>query len=291
MMRRPVRVLWTRADDTQHDFYRPANVTALRAGLDARGRICAWLQRIAGPALALGSVDVPYAIHNLREVHIEEDPGVPTGAWRSVGASQNAFAIECFIDELAVAAGVAPLMLRRGWLTQSPRHRAVLDLAAEKAGWGRAPVGKHLGRYQGVALYRSFGSWVAQVAEVSVSEGRIRVHRVVCAIDCGTSINPDTTVSQIEGGIVFGLTAALKGEINISRGRVQQRSFEDYPLLRLAEVPDIEVHILESGSPGEEPPGGVGEPGVPPIAPAVANAVFAATGRRLRSLPLNVKTP
>jgi isoquinoline 1-oxidoreductase beta subunit len=277
---RPLQVLWTRADDLQHDFYRPANVTAFKAGLDGSGRPIAWLQRVAGPALALDGIDVAYAIGNLREVDIEEDPGIPTGPWRSVGASQNAFAIECFIDELAFEAGQDPVAFRRALLARSPRHRAVLDLAADKSGWG-SPLPAGQGR--GIAVYRSFGTWVAQVAEVSVAaDGAIRVHRVVCAVDCGSIVNPDTIAAQIEGAVVFGLSAALYGEITIRNGAAEQRSFEDYPILTLREAPSVEVHILSS----RRPPGGVGEPGVPPIAPALANAVFAATGVRSRRLPL-----
>ena len=276
----PVQVLWTRADDMRHDCYRPAGATSFRAALDSAGRPIAWLQRVAGPSLALDGIEVPYAIPNLREVHIEEDPGVPTGAWRSVGASQNAFGIECFIDELASTAQRDPVAFRVALLAKAPRHRAVLQLAAERAGWGSALP--H-GRGQGIAVYQSFGSWVAQVAEVSVSsDGAIRVHRVVCAIDCGSTVNPDTVAAQMEGGILFGLSAALHGEITIRDGAVEQASFEDYPIVTLHESPEIEVHIV----PSRRPPGGAGEPGVPPIAPAVANALFAASGVRIRRLPL-----
>jgi isoquinoline 1-oxidoreductase beta subunit len=199
-----------------------------------------------------------------------------------VGASQNAFAVESFIDELAHAAGVDPLRFRLGLLGRSPRHRRVLELAAEQAGWG-TPLGPGEGR--GIAAYFSFGSWVAQVAQLEVSpEGMIRVRRMVCAVDCGTVINPDTVAAQMEGATAFGLSAALKEQIRIERGRVVQSNFEDYPMLTLAEMPEVEVHIV----PSRESPGGAGEPGVPPVAPAVANAVFAATGRRLRSLPLKL---
>jgi isoquinoline 1-oxidoreductase beta subunit len=277
---RPVQVLWTRDDDLRHDHYRPANYTHLRGGLDAHGRPVAWFQRIVGPSLALDGVDVPYAIPNIREEHVEVDPGVPTGPWRSVGASQNAFAVECFIDELAHASGADPLAFRRKLLARAPRHRGVLDLAAEKAGWGTPPP---QGRHRGLAVYRSFGSYVAQVAEVSVGEaGAIRVHRVVCAIDCGFAVNPDLVAAQMEGGIAFGLSAALKGEIAIEQGAVVQASLRDYPILRFEEMPEVEVHIRAS----REEPGGVGEPGVPPIAPALANALFAATGHRIRTLPI-----
>jgi len=278
--RRPVQVLWTRADDMRHDFYRPASVTAFRAGIDARGAVIAWLQRVAGPGLALDGIDMPYAIANVREVHINDDPGVPTGAWRSVGASQNAYTIECFVDELAAATGKDPLAFRLALLKRAPHYRAVLELAADRAGWDRTlPEG----RSRGIAVYRCFGSWVAQVAEVSVAEkGALRVERVVCAADCGTLINPDAAAAQMEGGIIFGLSAALHGRITLHHGAVMQSSFEDYPLVTMRDAPEIEVHFVNS----RHAPGGVGEPGVPPIAPAVANAVFAATGRRIRRLPL-----
>jgi isoquinoline 1-oxidoreductase beta subunit len=279
VLRRPVRVLRTRADDMQHDFYRPANVTSLRAALDARGRIAAWLQRIAGPELALGEVDLPYAIGNLREVHIEEDPGIPTGPWRSVGASQNAFAVECFVDELAAAAREDPLAFRLGALEHAPRHRGVLELAAARAGW-HDPLPR--GRGRGIAVYHSYGSWVAQVAEVVAEDDVWRVERVVCAADCGIVVNPDAVAAQMEGAIVFGLSAALHGEISLRDGAVVQSGFDDYPILRMRDTPDIEVHLV----PSRADPGGVGEPGVPPVAPAVANALFAATGKRIRRLPL-----
>jgi len=279
---KPIHLLWTRDDDLRHDHYRPGNYTRLRGGLDAAGKPVAWFQRIVGPALALDPVDFPYAIPNVREEHVEEDPGIPTGPWRSVAESQNAFTVECFIDELAHAAGADPFLFRRDLLADAPRHRAVLETAAERSGWGGKPP---RGRHRGIALYSSYGSWVAQVAEISVTRGgRIRVHRVVCAIDCGTVVNPDIVAAQLEGAVVFGLTAALKGEISFEKGAVVERDFRDYPLLTIAEAPEVEVHIV----PSDEPPGGVGEPGVPPIAPAVANAVFAATGERLRTLPLRL---
>jgi isoquinoline 1-oxidoreductase beta subunit len=282
---RPVQVLWTRDDDMRHDHYRPASHTQLRAGLDQRGNPLAWFQRIVGPTLALDGVDVRYAIPNIREEHVETDPGVPTGPWRSVGASQNAFAIESFIDELAHAAGRDPLAFRLRLLSRAPRHQAVLDLAAEKSGWGTPPA---MDRYRGLAVYCSFGSYVAQVAEVSVSEaGGIKVHRVVCAIDCGLAVNPDLVAAQMEGGVVFGLSAALKGEITLEHGRVMQANFCDYPILTMGETPDVEVYIV----PRRSDPGGVGEPAVPPIAAAVGNAIFAATGRRVRALPIRATQP
>ena len=237
---------------------------------------------MVGPPLALDGVKVPYAIPNVSIEFVEEEPNVPTSAWRAVGASQNAFSIECFIDELAHAAREDPLQYRLELLAEEPRYTRVLSLVAEKADWnGRSTNG----RYQGIAFYYCYKSAVAQIAEVSVTpEDAIIVHRVVCAIDCGIAVNPDQVVAQVEGAIVFGLSAALSGEITIKNGQIQQSSFADYPILTLAQTPSIEVYIV----PSTESPRGVGEPGVPPIAPAVANAVFAATGKRLRTLPLRM---
>jgi isoquinoline 1-oxidoreductase beta subunit len=277
----PVQLVWTRADDLQHDRFRPTGATRLRAALDDGGKPSALSLRIAGPKLAFEGITIPYAIPSIRVECVEDDPGVPTGYWRSVGSSQNAFAIEGFIDELAHAAGADPVDFRLRLLESSPRHRAVLERAAAEAGWGR-PLD---GRARGAAVYYAHGGWAAQIAEVSVdANGRIRVHRVVCAVDCGFAVNPDTLAAQIEGGIAFGLTAALKSKITLDHGRVEQTGFRDYPLLTIAEMPLVEVHVVASG----EDPTGAGECGVPPIAPAVANAVFAATGRRLRSLPLRL---
>jgi len=292
----PVKVIWSREDDIRHDYYRPATYNVLRAALDAHGRPMAWSHRIVGPGLLIqrgmvpphavdrtmveGAANLPYGIPNLQVEFRHRDFGVPVGFWRSVGASQNAFVTESFIDELAHAAGRDPYEYRRALLGRASRHRGVLQLAATKAGWATPPPP---GRHRGIAVAFSYGSWCAQVAEVSVApDGTVRVHRVVAAIDCGVAINPDQVVAQVEGGIVYGLTAALGGEITIQNGRVRQSNFHDYPLLRIDGMPAIEVHVV----PSAEPPGGVGEPGVPPIAPAVTNAVFAATGRRVRRLPI-----
>ncbi len=273
---RPVQVLWTRDDDLRHDYYRPASHNAVQAGLDTDGWPVAWHHRIAGPgASADGAKSLPYAIPHIRVETVEEDPGIPTGAWRSVAHSQNAFVVEAMLDEIAHAGGHDAYMLRRRLLHGLPRHLAVLDLAAQKAGWGQAAPGRH----QGLAFHASFGSFVAQVAEVSVVDGALRVHRIVCAIDCGLVINPDLVTAQVEGGIAFGLSAALKGGVHISNGGVLESASNE---LRFHEMPVVEVHIVPSG----EAPGGVGEPPVPPVAPAVVNAIFAATGKRLRRLPV-----
>jgi isoquinoline 1-oxidoreductase beta subunit len=296
--RRPVQVVWTREDDLAHDQYRPATLNRLRGALDARGRVVAWEHQIAGPSILArvapqrvrdgrdwsstdGAANLPYAIPNLRVTYAMVNTPVPVGFWRSVGASQNAWVVECFLDELARAGGRDPLELRLELLADRPRHRRVLELAADRAGWGETLTE---GRARGLALAESFGSIVAQVAEVSVDAGRARVHRVVCAVDCGVAVNPGLIVQQMESGIVYGLTATLKGAITVREGRVEQRNFDTYPLLRMDECPRIDVHIV----PSAEPPGGIGEPGVPPAAPAVANAVFALTGRPVRSLPIRI---
>ena len=295
----PVKVIWTREDDIRHDFYRPATYNLFRAALGPDAMPVAWLHRIVGRGIMVqrgwvppgqvdrtmveGAANMPYDIPNLQVEYTHHDTGVPVGFWRSVGASQNAFIVESFVDELAHAARKDPFEYRRALLGKSLRHKGVLELAAQQAGWGTPlPPGRH----RGIAVAFSYGSWAAQVAEVSVaSDGTVHAHRVVCAIDCGLAVNPDQIQAQMMGGIVWGLTAALRGEITIQNGRVQQSNFHDYPMLRIHEVPTVEVHIL----PSTQPPGGVGEPGVPPIAPAVANAVFAATGKRIRRLPIRAE--
>ena len=296
----PVQVTYSREDDMQHDYYRPASFCRQAAALDTDGWPVAWTNRIACPSIMSrvfpnfvkngvdgtsveGAADIPYAVPNILVDYQLTEAAVPVGFWRSVGHSQNAFFSECFLDEIAAASGKDPYELRRHLLAKQPRHLGALELAATKAGWG-TPL--PAGRFRGIAVMSSFGSYVAQVAEVSVnrSEG-VRVHRVVCAVDCGRTVNPDTIAAQMEGAIVYGLTAALKGAITIDRGRVEQSNFNDYEMLRLDEMPVVEVHIV----PSDNPPGGVGEPGTPPIAPAVCNAVFAATGKRIRRLPVRAE--
>jgi isoquinoline 1-oxidoreductase subunit beta len=295
--RQPVKLVWTREDDIRGGRYRPLFVHRLRAGLDAQGRIVAWEHRIVGqsflkgspfaglvkdgidPTTAEGGSTLPYAIANLAvELHLP-DVGVPTLWWRSVGHTHNAFSTETFFDELAQAAKRDPFELRRELLKDHPRHRGVLDLAAAKAGWG-TPLSA--GRARGIALHESFSSFVAQVAEVSLDKDALpRVERVVCAVDCGVAVNPDVVRAQMEGAIGFGLGAALFSEITLDKGRVVQSNFHDYRTLRIDEMPKVEVHIV----PSAEPPTGVGEPGVPPIAPAVANALLKLTGQPVRRLP------
>jgi isoquinoline 1-oxidoreductase subunit beta len=297
-LKRPVQVVWTREDDIRHDFYRPAGLNRLRGGLDVDGLPILWKHHIVCPSIMArvrpeavadgvddtsveGAANLPYAIPNIGVDYSLVDTPVPVGFWRAVGSSQNAWITECFLDELAAAGEQDPLTLRRRLLAEQPRHLTVLNLAAAQAGWDMPCAA---GRFRGIAVAESFGSFVAQVAEVSVTDGQVRVHRVTCAIDCGLVVNPDTVRAQMESCIVYGLTATLKGAITLSQGRVEQGNFHDFPLLRMSEMPDIGVHIV----PSAEAPGGVGEPGLPPIAPAVCNAVFAATGQPVRSLPIRL---
>ncbi len=314
----PVQVLWSREEDIQHDMYRPYYYDRIAAGLDAQGMPVAWTHRVTGSSIMArvvnqlfpktlrvmraaglhqlwamvkgldvdaveGAAEPPYALPNIRVDYVrQEPPGVPTAFWRGVGPTHSIFVVESFIDELAAAARRDPFEYRRALLDRSPRARAVLELAAERAGWGRPlPAGSGGGR--GIALLHAFGSYIAQVADVVVStQGDVRVRRVVCAVDCGTVVNPDTVKAQMESGIVFGITAALWGEITIKHGRVEQHNFHDYRMLRMSETPTIEVHLVKS----PEAPGGVGEPGTSTVMPAVTNAIFAATGRRIRKLPV-----
>jgi isoquinoline 1-oxidoreductase subunit beta len=296
----PVKVIYTREEDIQHDAYRPIYYDRIAAAL-RDGRIDAWHYRVTGssimarwlpPAYAAfhdvdvdevdSAVDMPYDIPNFRvETVREEPPGVPTGFWRGVGPNNNVFAIECFVDELAKAAGKDPIAFRRAMLEKVPRLKHALDVVAEKAGWG-GPLPARTGR--GVCCQTSFASFIATVVEAEVDmDGEVHVRRVTCAVDTGIAVNPDTVVAQLQGGLIFGLTAALYGEVTIAKGRVEQNNFNDYRMLRIDQIPKIEIHLIPSG----EPPGGVGEPGTTAGPPALRNALYAATGIALRRLPVD----
>jgi isoquinoline 1-oxidoreductase beta subunit len=297
--KQPVKVVWSREEDIQHDMYRPYYYDRLSAGLDEQGIPVAWSHRIVGssiiarffPALFKdgidpdavdGAVDMPYAIPNKRVEYVrEEPPGIPTAFWRGVGPTHNVYVIESFIDELAAIAKMDPVDYRRAMLGSNPRALHVLNRAAEIAGWGK-PLADRRGR--GVCVHNTFGSFMSQVAEVTVlKSGEVRVDRVVCVVDTGVAVNPDIIVAQMQSGIIFGITAALWGEITLKNGRVEQSNFTDYKMLRIDEAPIIEVEVVKSGA----DPGGIGEPGTTSLAPAVLNAVYAATGVRLRKLPIN----
>jgi isoquinoline 1-oxidoreductase beta subunit len=296
----PVKVVWSREDDMQHDFYRPISYARMSGAVDAAGKPTVFAQHTVQQSLmkrigALppngvdfisldGSATLPYDIPNIKVEYTEQDPGVPFGFWRSVGASFQGFAVEAFIDELATTAGKDPYQFRHDLLSKAPRHRAVLDLAAEKAGWS-TPLPQ--GRARGIAVMEAFGSILAQVTEVSVdAKGAVKIHRIVCTVDTGWVIHPDTIKAQMEGGIVYGLTAALKGEITIQNGRAVQRHFNDYQMLRHPEMPVIEVFIV----PSVEMPGGIGEPSTALAAGSLVNAIYAATGKRIYRLPIKPET-
>ena len=304
-----VKVMWSREDDVRHDFYRPASYHELSASLGSDGKPIAWTHDMAlqsimerwipgwiptfvaswagflpggvDPTSVEGAANQPYHIPNVRVSWADVPLTIPVGFWRSVGSSHNGFVVESFIDELAASAGQDPFEYRRELLANHPRHKAVLEAVAEAADWG-GEVAE--GRARGIAVVESFGSFVAEVAEVSVSQGKPRIHKVWCAIDCGMVVNPAIIRTQMESAIVYGLTAALHGEINIEDGRVVQGNFDTYPMLRMNEAPEVEVLLVPSG----DAPGGVGEPGLPPIAPAVTNAIFALTGQRIRKLPIRL---
>ncbi|HWT28995.1 MAG TPA: xanthine dehydrogenase family protein molybdopterin-binding subunit, partial [Methylophilaceae bacterium] len=296
----PVKTVWSREDDVKGGYYRPMFVHKARIGLAADGKPVAWEQSIVGQSIALGTpfegfmikngvdstsvegvADSPYLKeiqnHNI-ELHTVKAT-IPVLWWRSVGHSHSGFVMESLVDEAAHAAGRDPLIYRRELLKDHPRHLAALNLAAEKADWGK-PLPKGVAR--GIAVHESFGSFVAQVAEVSVEDGTVKVHRMVCAIDCGLAVNPESLRAQMESSIAFGLGAALQSEITFKGGQVQQSNFHDYLVLRMNQMPKVEVHIV----PSQEKMGGVGEPALPPVAPAVTNAIFALTGKRIRSLPI-----
>ena len=296
----PVKVIWTREDDVRHDFYRPATWNRLSASLDAAGRPVAWTHQIVAPSidvkfgplqngvdesLLTGAMELPYAIPNVALDLVAADMPVPLGYWRSVGLTHNTFVTECFFDEVAAAAGQDPFELRRSLLADKPRHLRTLELAASRAGWG-SPL--PAGHARGIAVCRWDPTTCAQVAEVSVAaDGAVKVHRVVCAIDCGQAVNLAGLEAQVQGGILYGLQAALYGRITLRGGRVEQGNFHDYRVLQMAEAPVVEVHVV----PSTDRQGGIGEPPVGPIAPAVCNAIFAATGRRIRSLPIVPAAP
>jgi isoquinoline 1-oxidoreductase beta subunit len=297
----PVKVVWTREDDTRGGYYRPRTYVTARVGIGADGRLVSWENHIVSQSIVKGTpfegflfkdmvdgtqveglVDLSYEAWNVLVVYHLAPAGVPVLWWRSVGHSFSGFVKETLIDECAAAAGQDPVAYRLQHLTKHPRQQAALELAAREAGWGRPGTG----RFQGAAVHESFGSIIAQIAEVSVSDaGALRVHKVTCAVDPGTVINPDSVKAQMESGIAFGLSMALHQAITFKDGRVEQANFHDYPVLRMNEMPEVDVHIIESGA----QMGGVGEPGVSPLAPAVANAVFVATGKRLRSLPIRAE--
>ena len=321
-MKAPVKVVWPREEDIQHDFYRPASLQRLRAGLDANGRLIAWSQRIVGPdqltflitelfptimpywiprgvrnagrwasqnvianllkgyGAQAGAAPLPYAVDNALVEYVHDDPGVPTGFWRGVAHTGNAFTMECFVDEIAHAMGRDPYELRLELFKNNPRMQNVVKIAAREAGWKEKPPA---GVYRGLAAHEFPGTMVAMVAEISLNKGRgLKVERITAAVDCGRIINPYIVRDQIIGGTAFGLTATIKSVINLKDGRVQESNFDDFPILRMSEMPPMQVHLVES----DLPPKGIGEAGVPPIAPAVANAAFAATGKPVRSLPI-----
>jgi isoquinoline 1-oxidoreductase subunit beta len=292
--------VWSREEDIQHDVYRPYYYDRFTAGLDVEGMPVAWSHRVTGSSIVArwipqaftdgldfdavegAAKEMPYSIPNILVDWVRSEPpaGLTTGWWRGVGPTHNIFVVESFIDELAAAAKKDPVEYRRALLGKSPRVLGALNLAAEKAGWGQAlPPG--VGR--GVSVQFAMGSYLSQIADVEVSkDGEVMVRRVICAVDCGQMVNPDTILAQIEGGIIFGISAALWGEITLKNGRVEQHNFNDYRVLRINETPLIEVHLVKSS----EAPGGIGEPGTIGIAPALANAIFAATGKRIRKLPI-----
>jgi isoquinoline 1-oxidoreductase subunit beta len=290
----PVKLIWTREDDVTHDYFRPPAREEVTAGLDENGQLISWALHITGPSITsrfdptnknpFDSVieyvqNFPYVVPNFDLLYTRHEIGLNVGYLRSVSHAPNCFAVESSIDEIAIASSRNPLDFRLELLAGKPRHTRVLKLIAERSGWGHPPRG----RYQGIAFMEGYTSHIAQVAEVSIEGGRIKVHKITCVIDCGQTVNPRIVEAQLQSGIIYGLSAALWGAITLENGRVQQQNFHDYRVLRVHETPEIDVHII----PSDAPPGGVGETGVPPVAPAICNAIFAATGKRLRSLPIS----
>lgn len=292
---KPVKVIWSREEDTTHDTYRPPAYDEVAAGLDADGKLVAWKLDLTGPSITArmfpavvetivdpfaieAAANYPYDVPNVAVNYNREEIGIDVGYWRSVSHALNCFVAESFMDEVAAAAGRDPYEFRAALLGKQPRFKRVLDETATRAGWGKAPAG----HFQGIALMEGYGTYMAQVVEVSMKSGKLVIHRITCAVDCGQVVNPNIVDQQVEGSILFGLTAALWGEITLARGQVEQRNFDSYRMLRLPEAPRIDVHLLAS----TEAPGGIGEPGTAVVGPALANAIFAATGKRLRSLPV-----
>ena len=292
---KPVKVIWSREEDTTHDTYRPPAHDEVVGAFDASGKLVAWKLDLTGPSITArmfppvvatavdpfaveAAANFPYDVPNVAVNYNREEIGIDVGYWRSVSHALNCFVAESFIDELAHAAAQDPYAFRSGLLRKQPRFKRVLDEAASRAGWGKAPAGHH----QGITLMEGYGTYMAQVVEISMRGNQLAIHRITCAVDCGQMVNPNIVDQQVEGSILFGLTAALWGEITLAKGQVQQRNFDSYRMLRLPEAPRIDVHLLASG----EAPGGIGEPGTAVVGPALANAIFAATGKRLRSLPI-----
>jgi isoquinoline 1-oxidoreductase beta subunit len=300
-MMKPVKMIWSREEDMQHDYYRPSSVHVMKGAFDQNDNLTTFKHRIVAPSILFtqvvkipfpfkekadiiaveGAKHLPYKIPNMQVDYQMTKTPIPLGWWRSVYNSQNAFATECFMDELAEKSGKDPVQFRLGLLPKSSRDAGVIKMVAEKSGWNDFKNGT---MYQGISCHKSFGTWVAQVARVSIENNKVKVHEVFCAVDCGTVINPAIVKAQISSAIIFGLSATLKSKITIKNGRVSQSNFDDFDVLRMNEAPKIHVYLVEN----DKAPKGVGEPGLPPIAPAVVNAVYAATGNRIRNLPIQL---
>jgi isoquinoline 1-oxidoreductase beta subunit len=293
---KPVKLLWTREDDTTHDVYRPPAYDTVGGAFDADGKLSAWKLHLVGPSITArwapaavkdavdpfaveGAQNFPYDVPNIHIDYLRHEIGIDVGYMRSVSHALNCFVVESFMDELAAAGKMDPYEFRYSLLRKQPRWQAVLEAASRKAGWGTEPDGHHLG----IALMSGYDTYLAQVADISVTGNKLTVNRIVCVVDCGQVVNPDIVVAQAEGGIVFGLTSALFGEINIDNGKVREQNFDKYRMLRMPEMPKIEIYVISDSN---EKPGGMGEPSVALVAPALCNAIYAATGKRLRTLPI-----